>query len=184
MPGCKIVHTRVHNSAQCAQQLHFVLSDVRCTLHIHYFPSLHLWILAKPTHLAIHIWIRMVIANQRFDWIYLWHRRGSVWREVLPMQPLSLSKDNIRKCFYQNIERYHPVVFIHSFIESVSLPSNQVMISIVLDSLELASSNFKRMRVFISQKFLIQRDIQSWQRMALHFKMLEHFRLDMTLRIS
>ena len=159
-----------------------MLSDVRCTLHIHYFPSLHLWILAKPTHLAIHIWIRMVIANQRFDWIYLWHRRGSVWREVLPMQPLSLSKDNIRKCFYQNIERYHPVVFIHSFIQSVSLPSNQVRISIVLDSLELASSNFKRMRVFISQKFFIQRDIQSWQRMALHFKMLEHFRLDMTLK--
>ena len=163
MPGCKIVH----NSAQSAQQLHFVLSDVRCTLHIHYFPSLHLWILAKPTHLAIHIWIRMVIANQRFDWIYLWHRRGSVWREVLPMQPLSLSKDNIKECFYQNIERYHPVVFIHSFIQSVSLPSNQLRISIFLDSLELASN-----LGFISQKFFFQRDIQSWQRMALHFKIL------------
>ena len=144
MPGCKIVH----NSAQSAQQLHFVLSDVRCTLHIHYFPSLHLWILAKPTHLAIHIWIRMVIANQRFDWIYLWHRRGSVWREVLPMQPLSLSKDNIKECFYQNIERYHPVAISHSFIQSVSLPSNQLRISIFLDSLELASN-----LGFISQKF-------------------------------
>ena len=160
MPGCKIVH----NSAQSAQQLHFVLSDVRCTLHIHYFPSLHLWILAKPTHLAIHIWIRMVIANQRFDWIYLWHRRGSVWREVLPMQPLSLSKDNIKECFYQNIERYHPVVFIHPK-RFLAIESAKHLY--FLDSLELASN-----LGFISQKFFFQRDIQSWQRMALHFKML------------
>ena len=153
-----------HNSAQSAQQLHFVLSDVRCTLHIHYFPSLHLWILAKPTHLAIHIWIRMVIANQRFDWIYLWHRRGSVWREVLPMQPLSLSKDNIKECFYQNIERYHPVVFIHP---KRFLAIESAKDFYFLDSLQLASN-----LGFISQKFFFQRDIQSWQRMALHFKML------------
>ena len=177
MPGCKIVHTRVDNSAQSAQQLHFVLSDVRCTLHIHYFPSLHLWILAKPTHLAIHIWIRMVIANQRFDWIYLWHRRGSVWREVLPMQPLSLSKDNIKECFYQNIERYHPVVFIHSFIKSVSLPSNQLRISIFLDSLELASN-----LGFISQKFFFPAWHPVLAKDGSSFQNALDVRLDMTLR--
>ena len=70
------------------------------------------------------------------------------------MQHLSLSKDNIKECFYLfNIERCHTVVFIHSFIQNVSLPSNQVRISIFLDSLELASSKFKSMWVLSAKSY-------------------------------
>ena len=79
------------------------------------FPSSDPWILAKTAHLiSIHIWIRIVIVvyQPALDWIYLWKKsRASVWRVVLPMQPLSLSKDGEKRvkerAFYSHISLFN-----------------------------------------------------------------------------
>ena len=115
MPGCKIVHTRVHNvHNNCT--LCFLMLGAHCTSTI-----FHLCICG--------FWPNPLIWPFIFEYAWLLRTNGSIgfiygidealFDEKLPMQHLSLSKDNIKECFYLfNIERCHTVLFIHSFIHS------------------------------------------------------------------